>query len=181
MLAARCAWTILRAEHAQMRQILASIAEALRIVHWSKPGPALTRLRQLVESLQSFDLESHRPKGIALMEALRGRSPEADRLLTVLEQERERDDALLVQALGMLDAVAGGNESAGVDCAAILTRYRERVLRHLDQEDTLLCAHTEQLLTEEEWSLVVSAISSALYAARSEQVDAPSAGCVRAR
>ncbi len=114
-----------------MRQFLASIAEALGAAQWAEPGPAVARLRQLVESLQSFDMTSHRPKGIALMEALRGRSPDADRLLTVLEQERECDDALLVQALGLLDA-AGGNESAGVDCAEILAQHRERVLRHLD-------------------------------------------------
>ena len=169
MLASRCAWTILRAEHAQIRQYLASIAEALQAVHWSEPGPAaVTRLRQRVESLQSFDLAAHRPKGIALMEALRGRSPDADRLLAVLEQDREHDDGLLMQALGMLDAVADGNESAAVECAAILARHRERVLLHLHQEDTLLCAHTERLLSEEEWSRVVSAISSVLYPAEPE-------------
>lgn len=174
MLAARCAWTILRADHAQMRQFLASIAEAQQAVRWSKPEPALTHLRQQIELLQSFDLESHRPKGVSLMEALRGRSPDADRLLTDLEHEREAEDALLVQALGMLDAAAGGDESAGSACAALLERHRESVLHHLDQEDTLLCAHTEELLTEDEWSLVVSAISSVLYAEKPESSGAGS-------
>jgi len=49
--------------------------------------------------------------------------------------------------------------------AALLEQHRERVLRHLDQEDTLLCAQTEQLLTNEEWARVVSAISTVLYPA----------------
>ena len=37
------------------------------------------------------------------------------------------------------------------------------MLRHLELEETLLCEQTEQLLTADEWSLVVSSISSALY------------------
>jgi hemerythrin-like domain-containing protein len=165
MLAAECAWTILRADHAKLRWLLGSIADAASAGHWRKAGPALRQLRQLIESLQSFDHASHRPKGIVLLEALRGRSAATDRLLAEMEQEREGDDALLTQALVRLDAVASGDERARVDCAALLEQHRERVLRHLDQEDTLLCAQTEQLLTNEEWARVVSAISTVLYPA----------------
>ena len=156
MLAAECAWTILRADHAKLRWHLGSIADAASAGQWAQ-------LRPLIESLQRFDHVSHRPKGVALLEALRGRSPDADRLLEQMEQERERDDALLSQALVKLDAAADGDERASVDCAALLAQHRERVLRHLDQEDTLLCAQTEQLLTNEEWARVVSAISDTLY------------------
>ena len=163
MLASQCAWTILRADHAQMRQLLDSIAEVQRNRQWSRQEPAVRRLRQLIESLQSFDLASHRPKGVALVEALRGRSRDADRLLAELEQDRESEDALLTQTLALLEAVAGGNEAAGDDCEKLLAHYRESVLHHLDQEDTVLCAHSEQLLTEQEWSHVVSEISSSLY------------------
>ena len=163
MLASRCAWAVLRAEHARIRQRLGSIGKELQDGQWSRRAAAVLRLRQLIESLQSFDQGSHRPKGIALVEALRGRSLEADRLLTDLECNRESDDALLTQAIARLDAVAGGNESAGGDCERLLTLYCERVLHHLDQEDTVLCAHSERLLTEQEWSLVASEISSSLY------------------
>lgn len=163
MLASRCAWTILRAEHDQMRQLLASIAELLQDKQWSRRGSEVARLRQLIESLQSFDQASHRPKGVALMQALRGRSPDADQLLADLERDRESDDALLSRALATLDTVAGGNEMAGRECETLLARYRESVLHHLEQEDTVLCAHSERLLTEQEWSHVVSQISSSLY------------------
>ena len=174
MLAARSAWAILETEHTQIRQALAAIAEALQGGHWGKRGPALGRLRQLIESLQSFDQASHRPKGIAVMEAMRGRSPDADRLLANLRQERERDDALLARAVTMLDAVATGDESASFDCSAILAQHRQGMLRQLDQEDTLLRAHAERLLTKEEWSRVVSEISSALYPPRQQPGDAGS-------
>ena len=163
MLASRCAWTILRAEHARMRELLASIDELMQDKRWSRRAPEVARLRQLIESLQSFDQTSHRPKGVALMQALRGRSPDADQLLADLERERDLDDALLSRAVATLDAVAGGNESAGSECERLLSRYRESVLHHLDQEDTVLCAHSERLLTEQEWSHVVSQISSSLY------------------
>lgn len=164
MLAARCAWMILRAEHAQIRELLASIDKALDAVQWSQPEPEATQVRQLIGALQSFDVISHRPKGIALVEALRGRSFEADRLIDALEHDREQDDASLLRALALLDdAARAGDAQAGAECAAVLKRYREGVLYHLEREDTALCAHSEDLLTEEEWSRVVSSISSEVY------------------
>jgi len=163
MLAAECAWAILRADHAELRRHLAAIADAAGAGTWKDAAPAAARLGQLIESLRSFDHASHRPKGTALLKALRGRSPDADRLLAEMTQERERDDALLDQAVARLDAAAHGEARAGVDCAALLARYRERVLRHLDEEETLLCAQTERLLTEDEWAHVVSSISTRLY------------------
>lgn len=163
MLAAKSAWTILRTEHLQLRQRLASIAEAARAVQRGDPAETVPRLRQLLGSFQAFDQESHRPKGITLMDAMRGRSPDADRLLSAFEQQRDHDDALLTQAIGMLELLADGDEGAAATCVAVLTRHRENVLRHLDQEDTLLCMQSERLLTEEEWSRVVSSISATLY------------------
>ena len=163
MLASRCAWTILRADHARMRQLLGSITKLLQDRQWSRRGPAVARLRQLIESLRTFDQASHRPKGVALLEALRGRSADADGLLADLERVRESDDALLTRAIAKLDAVASGRQIDGDDCERLLVRYCESVLHHLDQEDTVLCAHSERLLTEQEWSHVVSEISSSLY------------------
>jgi hemerythrin-like domain-containing protein len=160
---AECAWTILRADHDKLRSLVGSIAEVTRAGQWKRPGPALDQLRQLIESLQSFDHASHRPKGIVLLEALRGRSADADHLLAEIEQERESSDALLARVLVRLDDVARGDERAIVECRALLDQHRRRVLRHLDQEDTLLCAQTEQLLSNDEWARVVSAISTALY------------------
>lgn len=156
MLAAECAWTILRADHAKLRWHLGSIADAASAGQWAQ-------LRQLIQSLQTFDHASHRPKGVVLLAALRGRSADTDRLLAEMEQGREADDALLARALVVLDAVATSDARAGVECAALLEQHRERVLRHLDQEDTLLCAQTEQLLSNDEWAHVVSAISTVLY------------------
>lgn len=171
MLAAECAWAILRADHAKLRRFLGSIADEVGAGRWRNAGPALERLRQLIASLQSFDHATHRPKGTALLEALRGRSPDADRLLAEMAREREDDDALLAQAIGRLEAVATGDQRAGVDCVALLEQHRERVLHHLDQEDTLLCAQTERLLSNEEWARVVSAISSALYPPAADSED----------
>lgn len=164
MLAARCAWMILRTEHAQIRELLGAVGEALRAVRWNHPEPQVTLLRERIAALQDFDVTSHRPKGVALVEALRGHSPEADQLLDTLAHDREQDDASLSRALTLLDEACAGNIQAGAECAAVLKRHREGVLYHLEREDTALCAHTEELLSEEEWSRVVSSISSALYA-----------------
>src|SRR6267143_3411277 len=85
MLAAECACTILRADHAKLRWLLGSIADAASAGHWKEAGLAQRQLRQLIESLQSFDHDSHRPKGVVLLEALRGRSAATDRFLVEME------------------------------------------------------------------------------------------------
>ena len=163
MLAAQCAWTILQAEHSLLRQLLASIDEALHTPSWSRPGPGLTQVRCRVQALQDFDLHSHRPKGLVLMQVLRGRAPDTDRLTDELEHEREREDDLLAAAMARLDALAAGNEDAAEECAVLLAEHRAQMLHHLEEEDTALFAHSTRLLNEEEWSSVVSSISSVLY------------------
>lgn len=168
MLAARSAWAVLCKEHAQIRQLLDSIAESVHGGQWRQPGAALARLRERVEALKTFDQAQHRPKGVALMGSLKGRSPQADRLVAALEEERQHDDDLLERALAKLNAVAVGEQSVFSDIEALLTQHRERVLHHLEQEETLLCEQSEQLLTADEWSHVVSSISSALYPRKKE-------------
>ena len=163
MLAARGAWAVLRKEHAQIRRLLDSIAESLNGGQWRQPGAALGQLRERIEALKAFDHSQHRPKGAALMGSLRARSAEADRLVAALEADRERDDELLDRALAKLNAVAVGEQSVCPDIEALLAQHRERVLHQVEQEETLLCEQSEQLLTADEWSHVVSSISSVLY------------------
>ena len=160
MLAAESAWRVLRAEHARMRELLASIDQALRADEWRRPGPHLASLRKLILSLRTFDDATHRPKGVALLAVLRGRSPQADTLLDQLAVDHEQCDRLLSQALLRLEAVETGDEHAAAECASLLERHRTLMLRHLDCEDTLLHSHTAKLLTAEEWGAVVSSISS---------------------
>lgn len=163
MLAARGAWAVLRKEHAQIRRLLDSIAESLNGGQWRQPGAALGQLRERIEALKAFDHSQHRPKGDALVGSLRGRSPEADRLVDQLEAARDHDDELIDKALAKLNAVALGEQGVCADIESLLAQHREYVLRHIEQEETLLCEQTEQLLTADEWSRVVSSISSALY------------------
>jgi len=163
MLAARSAWAVLRKEHAQIRQLLDSIAESVHAGQWRRPGAALAQLRERIEALKAFDQAQHRPKGVALMGSLKGRSPQADQLVASLEEEREHEDDLLERALAKLNAVAVGEERVCPDIESLLAQHRESLLRHMEHEDTLLREQTEQLLTADEWSHVVSSISSVLY------------------
>jgi hemerythrin-like domain-containing protein len=158
MLASESAWRVLRAEHARLRDLLASIAAARQREQW-KALPAL------IQSFRAFEDATHRPKGVVLLATLRGRSAEADGLLDSLEGDSERCDALLMNALALLDRIEGGDEQAGAQCAAVLETHRELMLAHLEREDTLLHSHTARLLTPEEWSRVVSSISSVVRSA----------------
>lgn len=164
MLAAECAWTVLRAEHARMRELLSLLERELKSGDLKRSGSAAVRIVRLIERLQEFDEATHRPKGVALVGVLRGRSAEADDLLARLERQRERCDELLSQAKARLERVQGGDALAATAVENLLAEHRRLLLDHLDKEDTLLHSQTAQLLTREEWAAVVSSISKAMRA-----------------
>ncbi|VTU19385.1 hemerythrin domain-containing protein [Variovorax sp. RA8] len=167
MLAAECAWTVLRAEHARMRELLGLLARALKCDDWKRDGPAASSIVRLIERLQAFDEATHRPKGVVLVQILRGRSEEADDLLDRLERQRERCDALLSLAKAKVAQARAGNAVAAAAVEDLLEEHRRLMLDHLDQEDTLLHSQTAQLLTPEEWAAVASSISDVIGPRRS--------------
>ncbi|WP_309906333.1 hemerythrin domain-containing protein [Variovorax soli] len=162
MLAAECAWTVLRAEHARMRELLSLVDSTLKAGAWKHAGAAASPIGDLIERLQAFDEATHRPKGVVLLQILRGRSAESDELLRRLEAQRERCDALLSQVKPILKQAESGDTAAATTVEALLEEHRQVMLDHLEQEDTLLHTQTAALLTGEEWAAVVSSISDAL-------------------
>jgi hemerythrin-like domain-containing protein len=166
MLAAECAWAILRAEHARMREFLAQVDDALKAGAWTHGGPQAAALIGLIERLQAFDEATHRPKGIVLLQILRGRSAESDDLLRRLEQQRERCDALLAQTKALLKQAGSEGADSAAAVGDLLEEHRQLMLDHMRQEDTLLHSQTAQLLTGEEWAAVASSISEAIGSRR---------------
>ena len=161
MLAAETAWRILHAEHAQMRELLGEIESIVATPQWQRPGPALESLTRLVHHLQSFDDATHRPKGIALFAALRGREPDTDALIGRLEVDCEHRDKLLADAEARLNALQRG-ESLTDDAGLLLGQYAALLRRDLDLEDTALHAESAKLLGPEQWSTIVSSISTVM-------------------
>jgi hemerythrin-like domain-containing protein len=166
MLAAECAWIILRAEHTRIRELSALVDGTLETGDWTRPGPKAASLVELIERLQAFDEMTHRPKGVVLLEMLRGRSAEADQLLDELELESKRCDGLLSQAKTLLKLAEPGEMGAAGTVEALLEEHRQLMHAHLDREDTLLHSQTALLLTGEEWAAVVSSMSAAMEAAK---------------
>jgi hemerythrin-like domain-containing protein len=164
MLAAECAWTVLRAEHARMRELLSLLERELKSGDLKRSSSAAVRIVRLIERLQDFDKATHRPKGVALIGVLRGRSAEADDLLAHLERQRERCDELLSQAKTRLERAQSGDALAATAVEDLLAEHRRLLLDHLDKEDTLLHSQTALLLTREEWAAVVSSMSKAMRA-----------------
>jgi hemerythrin-like domain-containing protein len=166
MLAAECAWIILRAEHTRIRELLALVDGMLKAGDWARPGPQAAALVELIERLQAFEEATHRPKGVVLLEILRGRSAEADQLLDELELESKHCDGLLSQAKAMLRPAESGETVAIGAVEKLLEEHRLLMLAHLDREDTLLHSQTAQLLTGDEWAAVVSSMSAAMEVAK---------------
>jgi hemerythrin-like domain-containing protein len=162
MLAAECAWAILRAEHSRIRELLGPIAGALTTANWTGSGLQAAALVEHIENLQAFEETTHRPKGVVLLEILRGRSAEADQLLNQLDLESARGHDLLSQAKAMLKLAESGEMGAARAVEPLLQEYCRLMHAHLDLEDTLLHSQTALLLTGEEWAAVVSSISEVM-------------------
>lgn len=158
MLAAESAWRILRLEHFRLRELSATILRTLAVDHWHERDNQCKLLRALISGLQAFNDDAHRPKGVALLDALR-QHPDMNGFLDQLAAQQARCDQLLDDALALLDAVEQGDRHAADRCAATLQEHHRVLLVHLEQEDTLLQLHTSERLTPEEWSAVASSIS----------------------
>ena len=161
MLAAESAWRILRLEHLRLRELSDTILRTLTVTDWFNRDRQRKLLRALILGLHTFNDAAHRPKGVALMEAMR-QHPDMTGFLDQLDHHQKRCDELLVQALYLLDAVDQGDRHAADRCAATLQEHHRVLLVHLDQEDTVLQPHTNERLTPEEWSAVASSISAVM-------------------
>ena len=163
MLSAECAWTVLRTEHARLRELLDLVSRKLKATGWaSDPVAEAPRVIELIGRLQAFDEATHRPKGVVLLELLRGRSAQADQLLEALDEENRHCEQLLTRARSALQRVSAGHAGAVQAVESLLAEHRALMLTHLEREDTLLHSQTAQLLTREEWAAVVSSMSAAI-------------------
>jgi hemerythrin-like domain-containing protein len=153
--------------------MLAAIARVLEGDTWQQPGPQMSLLRRLIQDFRDFEARTHRPKGVVLLDSMRGRSSQADKLLDALEQESRQCDQLLVQALEALEMNAHAEGADGSSVVSLLLRHRGLMMQQLDQEHTVLRSYTTQLLTSEEWSAVVSSISSVVRSAKVRRMPTP--------
>jgi hemerythrin-like domain-containing protein len=124
---------------------------------------------RVIERLEAFEEATHRPKGVVMLNMLRGRSGEADELLDDLGADSERCSSLLSQAKAALKLAEAGDMGAAATAESLLLQHRKLMSVHLDKEDTLLHSHTALLLTAEEWATVVSSISKEVRAARERE------------
>ncbi len=164
MLSVESAWRILHAEHARMHEFVRVIESATRADGWRHQGQALTSLIESIRYLQLFDDATHRPKGVALFAALRGRAPRTDALITRLEEDREQRDRMLVEALEQLAEVGLGNTAAADTAKHLLDQHCAMLRGDLELEDTALRDEATRLLSPQEWSAIVSSISAVIAA-----------------
>jgi hemerythrin-like domain-containing protein len=162
MLSAESAWRILHAEHARMHELVRVIESATLADGWRHQGRALTSLIESIRYLQSFDDATHRPKGVALFAALKGRAPQADSLITRLEKDCEQRDRMLAEALEQLVEVGQGNAAAADTAKHLLDQHRAILRGDLELEDTALRDEATRLLSPQEWSAIVSSISTVI-------------------
>ncbi len=151
MNAVQRARTVFRAEHSVLRQILSRMTSVLRAGEWRQQGPALDRLRELIEFSQLFDEVCHRPKSEILRRVVEHRS------LQVVHDGPEIDDLLreatsLAQQVHVLLAAVARNEPVAIDSLPPrIERYQAHLLQRLQWEDRVLLSAAEALLGSREW------------------------------
>ena len=166
MLASGSAWRILEAEHDQLRRLLDAIQRNLDDGKGKRSGLDLGALRAQIQEFQDFETRTHRPKGVVLLESVRGRSADADRLLDEIEGESRTCEQLLSQAVVLIEnGLAGGASDQG-EIESLLRQHRDLMVQQLDQEATALRSYTTQFLTSQEWARVASSISSEVQKAK---------------
>ena len=168
MLASGSAWRVLEAEHDQLRRLLDAIVRNLEGAT-GQSGLDLATLRARVQEFQDFETRTHRPKGVVLLESVRGRSADADRLLDEIEDESRTCEQLLSQAVVVIEKGLAGGAVDQSEIDSLLRRHRDLMVQQLDQEDTALRSYTTQLLTSQEWSRVASSISSEVQKAKARR------------
>ncbi|MGA0609624.1 hemerythrin domain-containing protein [Caldimonas sp. KR1-144] len=166
MLAVQMAWSLLEAEHRHMRAMLDEAVMLAGQGGGTCHAATARRVLPLLDELEAFDKATHRPKGLTMLGTMKGRSAAADLHLDAMASARARADAALMHAKALLKAAADGDILAQSTCQSLLSGYREVLLQQMDEEETLLRRHAESVLTQEEWSLLVSEMSSRLAAAR---------------
>ena len=162
MLASASAWRVLQAEHRRLRELWARVDAAMGVGDWRQASQR-RKVEDLVLRFRTFDDATHRPKGVALIAALRGRSHRMDELLGRFESECAELDRLLSEALRFLAADEWGDPQAAL-CRSVLVQHGDLLRRHLDLEDAALRTEAIRLLGEDDWSKVVSSISKVIAA-----------------
>src|SRR5262245_56527577 len=120
MLAFESAWRVLSAEHAQMRDLVLELQRDAQGGRWRTQTAARAELLCKLQTLQVLDSERHRPKGIALVEALRGKSAETDALLESLEAAQAQCDGWLHEALALIGELEAGGQAAEAELDRVL-------------------------------------------------------------
>lgn len=149
-----------------MRELALALQRDAQDGGWRSSTAALSALQRRLQELQQLDNDSHRPKGVALVAALRGKSAEVDALLETLESDQSRCDDWLAEAIALCEQVRAGREPAAAELQQTLGSHAQVLLEHLDREDTVLREISARCLAPEDWPAIVSSISKVLRASR---------------
>lgn len=160
MLAFESAWRVLNAEHAQIRELALGLQRDAREGRWRTDPAALADLQRRLQQLQAMDNDKHRPKGVALVAALQGKSPETDALLVRLQADQAACDQWLNGAIDLASRLQAGDPQAAAALERTLDDHATLLLAHIDREETLLREESARWVAPEDWSRIVSAIST---------------------
>lgn len=163
MLAAQCVGTVLRTEHAMMREALSGIG-ALTANRTRYQASVLERLCTLLDFLRRFEQLRHHPKDACLLAMLQGRCADTDRQLEEVEQRRQQQLKMLSAGLDLLTTVSGTAEPAlALGPIGLLQPLRSGWLEHLRIEESELMPRAWRLLGEDDWARLASDISALTY------------------
>lgn len=167
MLAARYTHVALLAEHSAIRQalntLMAAMERAVRVGRVEEQA----RLVELLDFLQTFPEQAHRPKDERFMTLLNARTDEAAPLVDAIERSHAAARALLAELRLAARQAGRGDEEAIATLAAGVDRYRGLLSEALQREEEELFPLAWKRLEAEDWFKLAADFCKLPYPAHS--------------
>ena len=147
---------IIRDEHLAIAAVLFALRHAVRQVRSDPAAADFTLLHAILDYIVAYPDRWHHPKEDEfLFAALRGRSPEADRLLALLDREHAEGYPMIAEMQRLLGEFEAGANSG--DFCSAAEEYVKFEWAHMRREEDRLLPLAEQLIPAAEWARIDAA------------------------
>ena len=144
---------IIRAEHAGIWRLLATMDRLVQDLRAGDRGPDTALYRSLFDYIEGFTDRMHHPKEDKyLFKALRERNPTSHAILDELQAEHRRGAEVIGRLRSLLDATTVHDPAARSEFCDALTRYTNFQREHIRKEETQVLPMARDSLEEADWA-----------------------------
>jgi hemerythrin-like domain-containing protein len=155
------ALNVIKDEHRSLGAIMHGFLFLVDEIRAGRMQPDFKLLNAMLYYLENFPEKLHHPKENEFLHRyMRLRSPDADAMLKVVEEEHRQSHA---QSEQMIEALRNYEKSGAVARDAFLDavkNYAEFQWRHIEREEDLVLPMAQAILKPEDWAAIDEAFSA---------------------